>query len=175
MTKAKLKAIALASTLGVLCACSKSAPNAADATAAQAAATKPVVQPGSACDRKLVTAQAVAGILAAPITGTKNIPGDPQSCEFLAAGFSSVTISVRPGHGKAAVGAYTSGKMNDYEKSEPLAGVGDEAVRSLELNRVVARKGDLLCEITGPGMAKAAGDPVTLKLGALCNSIFAAE
>jgi hypothetical protein len=63
--------------------------------------------------------------------------------------------------------------MNDYDKSEPLAGVGDEAVRSLGLNRIIARKDDLLCEITGPGLARASGDPSLQKLGALCNKIFA--
>jgi hypothetical protein len=85
-----------------------------------------------------------------------------------------VTIALRPGHGKASVGGYTSGHMNEFEKSEPLPGVGDEAVRSLGLNRVIARKGDLLCEITGPGLAPPAGDPMIAKLGKLCNKIFAA-
>jgi hypothetical protein len=169
----KTFACVLCCVLIELAACSKNPPTGAAATAAPAASPAQA-QPESACDRKLITAQDVAGILSDPVVKTSDIAGDAQSCKFSTAGFSSVTITVRPGHGLAAVGTYTSGKMNEYEKSEVLAGVGDAAVRSLELNRIVARKGDLLCEITGPGMAKQAGDPTTLKLAALCNKIFAA-
>ena len=129
---------------------------------------------GNACERKLISAQDVAGLFNEPIAGSRNIPGDPQSCEFTTSGYSSLTISVRPGHGVAAVGMYTSGKMDEYEKSVPLTGVGDAAVRSLLLNRIVARKGDLLCEVTGPGAVKGTDDPATHALGALCNKIFAA-
>jgi hypothetical protein len=148
--------------------CSKTAPE--NAAAQPATQTPPVSK--SACDLNLVIAQDVSGLLDGPIVTTKNIPGDAQSCEMSTAGFSSVTISVRPGHGIASIKTYTSGKMDQYEKSEPLAGVGDEAVRSLGLNRVVARKGDLLCEITGPGLSRPAGDPMIGKLGGLCNKIF---
>lgn len=157
----------------ILAACSQSAPTAAPGAAARSAAATPA-KPGSACDLKLVTAGDIAGLLDQPVAEIKNIPGDPQSCEFSTAGFSSLTITVRPGHGMATVGMYASGKMDPYEKSAPLAGVGDAAVRSLSLNRIVARKGDLLCEITGPGLAKEENDPLALRLGALCNKIFAA-
>ena len=156
-----------------LAACSKVSPPAAG-TAAQVSASAAAATPASACDRKLLTTEDAAGILGAPVTVTKNIPGDAQSCAFKTAGFSSLTVSVRPGHGKAAVGMYTSGKMDEYDKSVPLAGVGTEAVRSLSLDRVIARNDDLLCEITGPGLANAADDGMARKLGALCNKIFAA-
>lgn len=169
MTYTSMFSLAAACALCALSACSRTSPG-AGATATASAAAKP----GSVCDRKLIAAPDVVGLLDGPITETKNIPGDAQSCEFSTAGFSSVTISVRPSHGIAAVGTYTSGKMDNYEKSEPLTGVGDAAVRSLALNRIVARKGDLLCEISGPGLARAAHDPMTAKLGALCNRIFAA-
>lgn len=112
-------------------------------------------------------------MLDAPVSETRNVPGDAQSCEFRTAGFASLTVTLRPGHGIAAVGAYTSGKMKAFDESEPLAGVGDEAVRSLSLDRIIARKGNTLCEITGPGLARPAGDPMTQKLGAMCNAIFA--
>jgi hypothetical protein len=161
-----------ASALCAVAACSGTAPSGvANAPAAGVGAQAQLV---SACDRKLIAAPDVAGLLDQPITEIKNIPGDPQSCTFGTAGFSSVTVSVRPGHGTATIGMYTSGKMDEYDKSAPVAGVGDAAVRSLGLNRITARKGDLLCEITGPGMARAADDPMTLKLVALCNKIFAA-
>ena len=171
MDLAKIPVIVIVCFLGALAACSKTAPNGANVDTA----SMPQVAPGNACERKLIEPEDAAAVLGAPVTATKTIPGDPQSCQFSTSGFSSVTISLRPGHGKAALGTYTSGKMNDYEKSEPLAGVGDEAVRSLELNRIIARKDDLLCEITGPGVARASGDPRCKNSGALCNKIFAAN
>ncbi len=148
-----------------LAGCSKSAPDSA-ATAPSAAASK------SACDLHLVTAQDAAALLNRPVSQMENIPGDAQSCHTSDAGMSDVTISLRPGHGIVALKTYTSGKMDEYEKSEPLTGIGDEAVRSLALNRVIARKGDLLCETTGPGLSPPAGDPMIGKLGGLCNKIF---
>ena len=177
MALARIPSLVIACLLGVLAGCSKTAPNAATdgATAVTAVtAVTPQIAAGNACERKLITPEDAAAVLDAPVTATKTIPGDPQSCKFSTAGFSSVTISLRPGHGKAVLGTYTSGKMNDYEKSEPVSGIGDEAVRSLDLNRIVARKDDLLCEITGPGVARAAGDASVQKVGALCNKIFAA-
>ena len=156
-----------------LSACSQSAPPTGATAPAQVDSGTAAAQAQSACDRRLVTAQDTAAVLDAPVSETRNVPGDAQSCEFRTAGFASLTVTLRPGHGIAAVGAYTSGKMNEFDKSEPIAGVGDEAVRSLSLNRIVARKGDLLCEITGPGLARPPGDPKTQKLGAMCNAIFA--
>jgi hypothetical protein len=152
-------------------ACSQQAPG-TGASSGQPTVSS-TAAPGNACERKLITAEDVAALFTVPITTSKNIPGDPQSCEFSTAGFSSVTISVRPGHGMAAVGMYTSGKMDEFEKSAPLTGVGDAAVRSLQLNRIVARKGDLLCEVTGPGVARSAEDPAVRTLVTLCNKIFA--
>jgi len=162
---------ALAAVL--LAACSKQ-PSSTSASARNAPATAAAAPAGSACDRKLLAAEDVVGILGAAPTVTKNIPGDPQSCKFETSGFPSLTVSVRPGHGVAAVGMYTSGKMTEFEASKPLSGVGTEAVRSLSLNRVIARKDDLLCEITGPGLADANDESKARQLGALCNKIFAA-
>jgi hypothetical protein len=174
MALTRIPTLVIACLLGALTACSKTAPGAAAGGAATGATPTPQNAAGNACERQLITPQDAAAVLGAAVTATRTIPGDPQSCKFSTAGFSSLTISLRPGHGKSALGTYTSGKMNDYEKSEPLSGVGDEAVRSLDINRIVARKDDLLCEITGPGLAPAAGDPAVQKLGALCNRIFAA-
>jgi hypothetical protein len=157
-----------------LAACSKAPPPVAGAAAKAPASSASTSVPASACDRKLVTIEDAVGILDAPVTATKNIPGDPQSCVFDTASYPSLTVTIRPGHGQAAVGMYTSGKMDQFDKSAPLAGVGSEAVRSLALDRVIARKDDLLCEITGPGLANATDDSKARKLGALCNKIFAA-
>ena len=174
MTHSMITSLATICVLCGIAACSRTvAPGGTDASAT-AGNQVVAAQPGSACDRKLIAIQDVASLFNQPVVETKNIPGDAQSCEFLTAGFSSVTISVRPGHGMAVLGMYTSGKMGEYEKSAPLIGVGDSAVRSLQLNRIVARKGDLLCEVSGPGNARGADDPAIHTLGALCNQIFAA-
>lgn len=159
----------------LLCACSKSAPNDAASPSKNAATQPPAALAASVCDKKLVTAQDVASLFSEPVVNMKNIPGDPQSCAFKTAGFSGASISVRPGKGIAVLSTYTSGHMSEYDKSEPLAGVGDEAIRSLNLNRIVARKGDLLCEITGPGLARPSGDPMIANLSGLCEKIFAAQ
>ena len=172
--KSKRVAATVAVSLCILCACSNGGINTPAQTASTKATTAAVSVPANACDRKLVTEQDAIGVLGTPVTGTKSILGDAQSCEFTTAGFESLTVTVRPGHGMAAVGMYTTGKMDAYDKSQPLGGVGDEAVRSLSLNRITARKGDLLCEITGPGLATSSIDLTTQKLGALCNKIFAA-
>jgi hypothetical protein len=160
----KLLLIACAALLG----CSKTgSENPASANpVGQANASK------SACDLKLVTSEDVAELLKEPVVNTKSIPGDSQSCELSSAGYTGVTISLRPGHGLATLSSYSAGKINDYDKSEPLTGVGDEAVRSLDLNRIIARKGDLLCEITGPGLSRPAGDPSIGSLSKICNKIF---
>jgi hypothetical protein len=172
MAHPKMISAAAACVLCTIAACSQPA-SGTGASAGKATDQSTAVTPGNACERKLISAQDVAGLFNEPIAGSKNIPGDPQSCEFSTAGFSSLTISVRPGQGIAAVGMYTSGKMDEFEKSAPLAGVGDAAVRSVQLNRVVARKGDLLCEVTGPGSARSADDPAIRTLGMLCQKIFA--
>ena len=171
MAHSRMLSAAAACVFCMFAACSQQAPG-AGASSGQPTGSSSAAA-GNACERKLVTAEDVAGLFTVPITTSKNIPGDPQSCEFSTAGFSSVTISVRPGHGMAAVGMYTSGKMDEFEKSAPLTGVGDAAVRSLQLNRIVARKGDLLCEVTGPGVARSAEDPAVRTLVTLCNKIFA--
>ncbi len=172
MAYSRMLSAAAACVCCMFAACSQQAPG-AGASSGQATSSSSAAA-GNACQRKLITAEDVAALFTVPVATSKTIPGDPQSCEFSTAGFSSVTISVRPGHGMAAVGMYTSGKMGEFEQSVPLTGVGDAAVRSLLLNRVIARKGDLLCEITGPGNARGADDPAIHILGALCNRIFAA-
>jgi hypothetical protein len=171
MAYSRMLSAAAACVCCMFAACSQQAPG-AGASSGQPTGSSSAAA-GNACERKLITAQDVAALFTVPVTTSKTIPGDPQSCEFSTAGFSSVTISVRPGHGMAAVGMYTSGKMDEFEKSAPLTGVGDAAVRSLQLNRIVARKGDLLCEVTGPGVARSAEDPAVRTLVTLCNKIFA--
>src|ERR1700722_17303374 len=130
------------------------------------------VPSGNACDRKLVTSAQAADILGAPIVETKAIAGAPQSCGLGPAGYASVTISLRPGLGDATVQTGLAGRMP--VSATPLAGVGDHAAWVTELTEVVATKGNLLCDIQTSG-ASGSKTSVQQKVGALCNSIFAAS
>ena len=102
---------------------------------------------------------------------TKALAGDPQTCELGTAGSASVTISLRPGLGDVTVQTWLDGRMP--VSATPLAGVGDHAAWVTDLSEVVATKGNLLCDIQTSG---ASGSKATVqqKVGALCNSIFAA-
>lgn len=175
---------AMLCALSALCACSKTAPNAGTPTAT--AANKGAAQSyaGNACERKLLSAEDFTDILAAPVTGTKPLKGDPQSCYFISGkedeGGPELMVSLRPGHGAATIGTFTSGHMNQYAKWKPLAGVGDGAVWLPELREVNAQKNDLLC-VVHPGLApdtlskdfrNASEELQQQKLGALCNTIF---
>jgi hypothetical protein len=165
----------LVCALSVVLACGKSAPG----TAAASEHSKPAarVNTGNACDRKLLTAADAAGILGEPVTGTKPIPGDPQSCEFTTESYSSVEVTLRPGLGRTTLGVWKSGRMP--VSGTTLTGVGDEAVWVDPLSEVIAEKNDLLCDIQVTGLAgvlqhKPAADRQKA-IGALCNKIFAAE
>jgi hypothetical protein len=155
--------------LGVLSlatgACSKSTSQAA------AGGGNAQVAVGNACDRKVLTAADVTGLLNAPVTETKTIPGDPQSCKFATAGFTSITVTVRPGAGNTTVDTWLAGRMP--LTAVPLAGVGDRAAWVTDLTEVVATKGNLLCDIqvqVGGGSKP----EVQAAAGALCNKVFAA-
>jgi hypothetical protein len=139
-------------------------------------AAAPVVAPISPCETLVLKAADLGGILHAPITGATALAGDGQSCAFLTTGFSAITVSVRPGLGKASLDAWSRGKMPLPVR--PLNGVGDGAVWQDTLHEVIAQKNDLLCDIQvrgdGDDIAVAA-DALPEKLGALCSRIFAAD
>jgi hypothetical protein len=128
------------------------------------------------CDRQLIAAADLAGILNSPITGTKNIAGDPQSCSFTTSSFPAVEISLRPTNGRITVETWSSGKMP--LAATPLAGVGDHAAWVASLNEVDAEKDDVLCVVRAPVPSdhyRAAPAELEQRLGALCNKIFAAN
>jgi hypothetical protein len=75
----------LAATLCLLGACAQPASSAM--LSAYAAAS---VQPGSGCDRQLLSLGNVAGILRAPLIVSAGISGDPQSCTLQTASFPSL-------------------------------------------------------------------------------------
>jgi hypothetical protein len=155
----------------VLGACSKPVSNtgaAASQSVANAATSTPA---GNACDRKLVTSADAAEILGEPVASEKALPGDAQSCVFTTADFTRLTISLRPGLGRATVDTWAAGKMPMPVTN--VSGVGERAVWQSTLKEINAEKNDLLCDIgvVGPGPSAGATPE---KLGALCNKIFAA-
>jgi hypothetical protein len=139
-------------------------------------AAPPAAAPISPCDSLVLKAADLGGLLHAPITHVTALAGDGQSCAFLTTGFSAVTVSVRPGLGKASLEAWSTGKMPLPVR--PLDGVGDAAVWQDTLHEVIAQKNDVLCDIQvrgGNDDIAAAADALPGKLGTLCNRIFAAR
>jgi hypothetical protein len=139
-------------------------------------AAPPVFAPISPCETLVLKATDLGGLLHAPITHATELAGDGQSCAFLTAGFSAITVSVRPGLGKASLDAWSTGKMPLPVR--PLDGIGDAAVWQETLHEVIAQKSDVLCDIQLRGDNEdiaVPADALPEKLGALCNRIFAAS
>lgn len=139
-------------------------------------APPPVLAPISPCETLVLKAADLGGFLHAPITHATALAGDGQSCAFLTTGFSAITVSVRPGLGRASLDAWSTGKMPLPVR--PLSGVGDAAVWQDTLHEVIAQKNDLLCDIElrgGNDDIAVPADDLPGKLGALCNRIFAAS
>lgn len=176
MSSPTLASIALACGLCALGGCAKTASNAAASASASA-------KSGNVCDRHLLTAADLTGILSAPIVGTKPLQGDPQTCYFVTGkkdyGGGELRVTLRPGLGVATIATFTSGKMDAYAKWAPLAAVGDGAVWKPDLHEVSAQKDNVLCEIAPSPMSMSdafahAGEVAQQqRLGALCNKIFA--
>jgi hypothetical protein len=167
----KMKRLAVLSAAPLLftalCACSRQSP-ASLPTAAKSVA--PTV-----CARDLLPKDELSALLKAPITGQQPIAGDPQSCEYTTAGFSGITISVRPGLGGTTVDAWATGKMPLEVRSLPS--VGDRAVWQDALHELIAQQHNLLCDIQirGSGQEIAvAADALPAAVGKLCDKIFAA-
>lgn len=168
MIHSAMKLPSLVTVLCLLAACSKTS---GPASAAHGSAGLT----GNACDRKLLTAEDVTGIVGPPITGTSPLQGDPQTCSFDTAtsdseGGPRIMISVRPGLGKTTVETWRAGKMPFPATS--LNGVGDSAVWVEQGRELDAQKSDVLCVVHAGGSALS---PIDLqrKLGGLCNTIFA--
>lgn len=179
--------IALACALGALAACSQGAPTSENGNApsnsasgtALASSGEPAAAPtisGNVCDLKLLTAADLVGVLDKPVTGTKPLKGDAQTCFFTTGddpGAPQLSVGLRGGLGRATIASFTSGHMDQYNKWEPLAGVGDGAVWVPLLHEVQAQQDDVLCDIEPDGLSVTLGNGAAQeKLGALCNTIF---
>jgi hypothetical protein len=172
MAETRLSLASIGCVCAALMSCS-GAPEAAKITG--------LAQPGSAsnaanapCETRAVNTVDVAGILVAPITASRPVSGDDQSCEFLTAGFAAITVSVRPGVGQAALDSWLTGKMP--LKVTPLEGVGDAAVWQETLHELIAQKKGTLCDIQVHGAAEDVAltfQTLPQVVGALCNKIFA--
>jgi hypothetical protein len=140
-----------------------------------AAAAPPRPAKGSPCDQKLVSAQDAAGILRSPITSTSPAAGDPQTCIFKTADYTSVAVSLRPGMGQQTVDSWAAGKQGFTARALP--GVGDKAVWVPDVQKVYATKNNLLCVADAKANFQGLYDPslevLAKKLGALCVKIFA--
>ena len=131
--------------------------------------------PPTVCARELLPKDELSALLKAPISGQKPIAGDPQSCEYTTAGFSGITISIRPGLGGTTVDAWATGKMPLQVR--PVPNVGDRAVWQDTLQELIAQQHNLLCDIQVRGGAQEIGmaaDALPTATGKLCNRIFAA-
>ena len=166
---------AILGVLILLSGCTKSAVPAKVETVADRGRGETPAAAASVCDRHILNVEDLAGILSPPLTGTRPLPGDAQSCEFVTASFPAVIVSVRPGLGRTTVDAWATGKMP--LDSAPLLGVGDSAVWLETLHEVVAQKNAVLCDI----QVRGGGSDLALNskalqgaLGALCNKIFGA-
>jgi hypothetical protein len=131
---------------------------------------------GSICDRGILTQGDLTGILRGPITGTRRIPGDRESCAFITGGHSRFEVSVRPRRGRSTVERWIEGTMP--LQGVPLQGVGDRAAWQRDLHEVIAERGDILCDIAVMGTE---GDFVDTseyvledRIGNLCNKILEA-
>ncbi|HTD72494.1 MAG TPA: hypothetical protein VK652_03130 [Steroidobacteraceae bacterium] len=159
-------------SLLLLAACATCASCAKQPSASLASAS--AAAPPSPCETLVLKAADLGGLLQAPITHATDLAGDGQSCAFLTTGFSAITVSVRPGLGRASLDAWAAGKMS--LAVTPLPGVGDAAVWQDTLHEIIARKSDLLCDIQLRGVSEdiaVAQDALPRALGALCNRIFA--
>lgn len=179
--------IALVCALGALTACSQGAPPSEHANApsngasgkALASSGKPAAAPtisGNVCDLKLLTASDLVGVLDKPVTGTKPLKGDAQTCFFTTGddpGAPQLSVGLRAGLGRTSIASFTSGHMDQYSKWELLAGVGDGAVWLPQLHEVQAQQDDVLCDIEPDGLSVTLGNAAAQeRLGALCNTIF---
>jgi hypothetical protein len=169
-------AVVIAVALVGLAACRASGTSAAGGSSSGAPAQgKPSAQTASpkkgpsTCERKLVTADDLSDILTGPLT-TKELPGDPQTCEFDTPLFTSVTLTVRSGLGDVTVKTWADGQMP--VRASKISGVGDNAVWVDIVHELVATRHNVLCDIQSSG-TKGTQPDLQKKFGSLCDKVWA--
>ncbi len=175
-----MRALVLLALVLVAAGCSKTASSpGGNAAAGAGAASSPSANAAGAatagaaagggespCERHLVSQDDVQPLLSGPITSVKaSGPSDPHSCMFATAGFSSISVTLRPDGGRQTLEQWRKGP------TAPLPGVGDGAVWEAGLQEVVAARGDALCTVTAMGSETAAA--TAQAEGAVCNKMFA--
>lgn len=159
-----------ATTIGIACAWVVLSCLSGDSAPRARAATSP-------CERGLLTAHDVAGILRARITGIALISGDPESCAFVTAARPQIEITLRPSKGRATVRAWVGGAMP--LEATPLYDVGDRAAWQRDLHEVIAERNDVLCDISVLGTEGDFTDPsedvLEDRIGNLCNKLLRAN
>jgi hypothetical protein len=160
-----MRALVLLSLTVVIAGCSRTASSSGGYAASAAKVVTSTSGEGSACDRHLVSEADVQPLLTGPITSVKPLTSDAESCVLATAGFSSITVTLRPGQGKQTLESWHKGPAT------PLPGVGDDAVWESDLKEVVASRGDTLCTVTamGPQVTPATAETE----GGLCSKMFA--
>ena len=163
--------LAIAVAIGaVACAPSSATTSASRAAAGQQKGAAALNRP-NVCDSKVVAPDDLASVLSGTITA-KTVPGDPQTCEFSADGYSSVSVTVRPGLGDVTVAEWTGGKMP--ADAGTINGVGDRAAWQSALHELIATKHNVLCDIGSQG-TKGSEAGLQKKFGQLCDKIWAAQ
>jgi hypothetical protein len=132
------------------------------------AANRPVT---NVCDRQIIAPADLVSVLSGTIT-TKTLPGDPQTCEFSADGFSSVSVTVRPGLGDVTVSEWIGGQMP--ASTGAVDGIGDRAAWQATLHELIATKHNVLCDIGSHG-TKGTDTDLKKTFGQLCDKIWAAR
>lgn len=161
-------AVAIAAVACAPSSTTTSTSQAAGQRTGQVTANRPVP---NVCDSKVVAPGDLLNVLPGTITA-KTVPGDPQTCEFSADGFSSVSVTVRPGLGDVTVSEWTS--ENRPTDAATVTGIGDRAAWQSTLRELIATRHNVLCDIASHG-AKGTEADLQKKFGQLCDKIWAAQ
>lgn len=161
--------LALASVASTACS-SSSAASSSTRTTAQASSTKNRPVP-NVCDGKIIVAADLASVMSGPIAAT-TLAGDPQTCEYEAAGGARVSVTARPGLGDITVTQWANGGV--LVESTAVNGIGDRARWQSMLRELIATKHNVLCDIGATGIPGSEAD-LQKKFGQLCDKIWAAQ
>ena len=167
--------ITAGAVLSLWAACAKKSTRAGEPRSSEGDPPHAASALGNACERGTLSRDDFEGILREPITGSRAIPGDAQSCAFMTSGMAHIEVTVRPSLGRATVQSWIDGRMP--LESTPLRGVGERAAWQPDLHEVIAEKDDVLCDIAvvglEPELDATSRDSLPHRVGALCNKVFA--